>query len=342
MGFSSALEKIKSGQHLTISESEKVLVALFEYDLSEDLIFDFLSALTDKGETANELVGFCLAMKKYMIKVPLPTPLLDVCGTGGSGKSRFNVSTASAFVLASAGVPVAKHGNRGSKNFNGSFDFLEALEIPFGQQVDQLLDIFQSTQLNFFFARTHHPTVSKVALARKRIAKPTIFNLIGPLCNPAPVTHQLLGTSSQGRAQLLTEAILQLGIHHALVVVGENGRDEISASGPTQIFEIKNKNIKTYTLLPDFLTTKVQDADLTGGDATQNAALFLNIIRTQAIDHPICEWLCLNAGAGFYLFGKAFSIEAGYQLSRSLIYSGQVSHYFDRYQLATLRNAQSA
>ncbi len=327
------LEQVKQGQDLALQEAYRCAELLLSESFAPEEIAAFLSALAQKGESLSEVVGFAQAMRAVMVPIDLPYPTLDVCGTGGSGKSRFNVSSAVAFVLAAAGVPVVKHGNRGSKLPNGSFDFIEALGIPIDLLPEQQIEVFEKFNLSFLFARQYHPAVAKVAKARQLVGGPTIFNLLGPLCNPAKVSHQLLGTPRLERAELLAKALQQLGIERAWVVAGEDGRDEVSLEARTQILEVNTDVDLILASSFDPATLQPHPSALTeleGGTAVENAKLFVELIHSGNVEHPVMAWIALNAAAGMVVVGKALDIQSGYTLALELLRSKTVAAFFDR------------
>ena len=253
--ISAYIDKIKVGGSLQSDEAEQCLNTILEKDVPDQQIAELLIALSEKGETADEILGFSRALLTKSRPVPLPSDAIDSCGTGGSGLNRFNVSTTAAFVLAAGGVPVIKHGNKGSKRPNGSFDLLEKLGCEFDFEDDRLADIFAKTKVCFLFARTYHPVMKKIVTARQMANRRTIFNLSAPLCNPANPQYQILGTIDVEMGRQLAAVLRQLGRERFLIVIGEPGIDEISVAGPTHIFELTDGIIKEY----DIQTFRLRD-----------------------------------------------------------------------------------
>lgn len=318
------IERIQSGQSLSVSEAEACLLHIFNHSIPDSDIVTLLQALSAKGEAVSELVGFSRAMRGSMLAVDLGPDVMDVCGTGGSGKDRFNVSTAAAFVLASLGVRVAKHGNRGSRQANGSFDFLEALDINF-TSIERSKACFDRFNLCFLFARQHHPAVAKVAAARKQLGGRSIFNLIGPLCNPASVDYQIIGATHPGTAEKLASAIAQLGIKRAYVIVGGNGSDELSISAPSRLIQVERLSVmEPYEFYPEPLLGRIPASSETGGLAADNAALFQDILRHRDSNHAISKWISLNAGLAMHCANRAETISEGFDRAQYAIQSGQV------------------
>ena len=330
--ISEYIDKIKTGGSLQVSEAEQCLNTILEKDMPDKQIAELLIALSEKGESADEILGFSRALLTKSRPVPLPSNAIDSCGTGGSGLDRFNVSTTAAFVLSAGGVPVIKHGNKGSKRPNGSFDLLEKLGCEFDFEGDRLADIFAKTKVCFLFARTYHPVMKKVVTARQMADRRTIFNLSAPLCNPANPQYQILGTIDVEMGRQLTEVLHQLGRTRFLIVIGEPGIDEISISGPTHVFEGVGDGTKEYKITPsEFGITERDYSTIPGGDRDENAEIFLSLLRNQTPE-SILDLVCLNAGAAFYCFGRTDSITEGFDLSKSLFTKGLVQDKFLEYK----------
>jgi anthranilate phosphoribosyltransferase len=333
-----AITKIKSGTDLDSNTAEMLLSDIFKNGAQDSDIKSLLESLVSKGESVSEIVGFARAMRSSMTAVPLKESpediIIDVCGTGGVKKDRFNLSTASAFVLAAAGVKVAKHGNYGSKKLNGSFNFLEALDIPFNLSVEKLQSQFQKTGLCFLFARLFHPAMKTVAEVRADIGTRTIFNLLGPLCNPASVNHQIIGCTTIDTGRKLASALTQLNIDRALVVVGADGLDELEVSKENIILEINKDVVKEYLFDSTSLVTFSNLAVPDYSDSGKNAYFFELLIDAPALfaQHPVMALLCLNAGAGFYCAKKVDSIESGVELAKQIIQSGDLAEFIHSFK----------
>lgn len=292
--------------------------------------FDLLNTFSQQDPNDLELLAFVQTLKKNMIPLSLKAPLMDLCGTGGSQHARFNTSTATAFVLASLGVPIVKHGNRGSKKANGSFDFLEALGINFELSTAQQRKQFEKFKLCFCFAQHHHPSMKHVAEIRKRLGKRSIFNYIGPFCNPAPVTHHLLGTACLKLAKTLCHVAKRLNYTRMIIVAGYNQLDEACISGPNKCFLIEKQHIHPFSL-------NAKDYGLSGtlpeiNDSTQSASYFLSLLNTFQKNDPILNLICLNAGLALYTYGKTFSISSGITAAKIAFESGLVKHFFDSFK----------
>ncbi len=333
------IKELKAHKYLSESFSYASSMAIFNGSCSNDEIKEFLLLLSEYGETVEEIVGFVKALREKCLKIDLPSKAIDTCGTGGSGlENRFNVSTATAFILASSDVPVIKHGNKGSKYANGSFDFLTALKIPFDFTPNQIKEIFQKTNLCFLFARNFHLAMKYVAPARKEIKSKTIFNYIGPLANPAMVDYQIIGTVSELLAEKLTKAVFQLGTKKTLIIAGKS-IDELSLDQPAVIFEITPKNINRFVFDPTKFIKGLSMDSVFHGNVEENANLFVNLLETGDIAHPNSRLLALNAGLGFYCFEQVDSISAGYDYALNLIRDKKVYHKFREYENQSLEES---
>ena len=268
-----------------------------------------------------------------MIKTLVTQKLYRCLWNWWKWKNRFNVSTASAFVCASMGIKVAKHGNRGSKKANGSFDFLEALNIPFGQDISSLERLIREDHLCFIFARNHHPQLAKVAHARKTIGKQTIFNLIGPLCNPGQLNYQVIGTTSEDTAYMLAEAKQRLGTKKTMIVVGANGLDELSTTGPSTLLSVTDNSIDKTIINPTAFGFSIRsESEIEGQSAQENATLFTELLQTNNTEHPISELILLNSGLASYCIGHSESLEEGISNARTALSSGQTTEFFNTYK----------
>ena len=248
-----ALKTVAAGQRLTAVEAADAFRVIMRGEASPALIAGLLLGLRARGETAEEVAGAATALREAMVTLRLPegAPLVDTCGTGGGGISTFNISTAAALVAAGAGARVAKHGNRSYTSRCGSADVLEALGVDITLGPEPAAELLDRAGMVFLFAPTYHPAMRHVGPTRKELGLPTIMNLLGPLANPAGVARQVIGVADRDRAPLLAEALLRLGVAHALVVHGEVGMDEISPVGSTAVWEIRGGRVATWTLEPE-------------------------------------------------------------------------------------------
>ena len=327
---------VAAGRDLTADEARACADAVFAGAGTEvEQVVALLRALAEKGEAAAEVTGFARAILERA--TPAPEGIhgrgVDLAGTGGSGLERFNVSTAAAFTVAAAGTPVVKHGNRGSRQPNGSFDFLDALGISFDMAPEAMARCFADTGLAFFFARAWHPAMAAVAPARQQVARRTIFNLAAPLCNPAQPPYQFMGASSVAAAELLIEVLADLGRRRALVVCGAPGIDDLSIAGPTEVFTLDAGEVRRETVSPDqFGIAPVSYDALPAGSGEENAGVFTEIIAAGAKPTPLLDLICLNAGAALYCAEAADSIASGYAAARSAFVGGGVARQLARYR----------
>lgn len=281
-----------------------------------------MDCLTEREPSVDEVVGFATAMRKHMISVDIQISAIDLCGTGGSGKERFNLSTAAAFVVSACGVPVAKHGNRGSTKPNGSFDFIESLGINFDLKPSEIKKQFDATQLCFLFARNHHPSVRHVATARKKFGKRSLLNIVGPLSNPANVKYQIIGTTNESTAQKIAKSSQVLGTIKTLVITGSNGLDELTPYGQSSILEVSPHTIEKQLFNASDLNLSLKENHIVGRSAQDNANVFTDILNRKDIQHPIAQTIALNAGAALYCYGKTGSISDGYLMALNSIKNG--------------------
>lgn len=290
----------------------------------------WLTEMAHRGETVDEIVDAVTEMRGRMLRVRLPKVAIDLCGTGGFPGSRFNVSTATAFFLAGIGIPVAKHGNRGSRSHNGSFDFLEALGISIDLGSEKIGAIFEKTDLCFLFARIFHPAVGRLAPVRQQVPGRTIFNLIGPLCNPAAVPLQIIGTTSESQGKKLAEASKRLGTDRTIILVAEDGRDEIISNGVTHVFEVTPRRIISYSVDGREWCDGVGYID--GGDAVANSKVFESWLENTASHPGLSSLIALNAGVALYLVGDAATFSEGYEKALSLTSSTRTLQTVNRYR----------
>jgi len=280
-------------QGMDASQVSQVLTWLLDHDIDPNDGANFLSCWTARGETATELAALVNVMLARAVQIPISGPSMDLCGTGGSELTRFNVSTTVAFVLAAAGVPVTKHGNRGSRRPNGSFDLLDALGVPFQLTPIQIAQIFEETGLCFLFARALHPAVAKVAPLRRLVHGRTIFNLAGPLANPCRPTRQVVGVTKETTAHVIAGALTLLGIERGIVVRGHPGLDEVSITGPTHLWEVSGGHTH-HRIVEHFHYHGPDHAELPGGDAPENALIFKRLIDGEETG-PVHDMVVANA-----------------------------------------------
>ena len=318
------LHRVVGREHLTAGEAEQAMSVILSGGASVAQIASFLVALRMKGETAEELLGFARAMRRMASSVPLALEgevLLDTCGTGGDGLSTFNVSTISAFVVAGAGVRVAKHGNRSISSQCGSADVLERLGVKIAQQPEQTARAIREIGIGFLFAPAYHPAMKHAQPARLELKMRTVFNLLGPLTNPAGATAQLVGASSAQAAELMAGALAALGLARGFVVHGSDGLDEVTTTGPTLALEICQGRVVQRRLSPgDFGLATASLAELKGGDAELNSQIARSILEGER--GPRREIVLANASTALVAAGKAGNFLEGVSLAEQAIDSG--------------------
>ena len=316
------IKKVSSCSNLNDFEAEGAMQDIMSGNAADSQIGAFLTALVMKGETSSEIAAFASVMRKNAVKItPKKTGMLvDTCGTGGDGRNTFNISTASAFIAAGAGVTVVKHGNRGATSKCGSADVLEALGVKIDLTPERVCEIIDENGIGFMFAQSHHPAMKYAGLVRKEIGIRSFFNLIGPLSNPAGADAQLLGVYDESLTEKIADVLNILGTKRALVVHGD-GYDEITTTGITRISEVKNGLVKSYSLdASSFGFPKAYAASLCGGDSRYNAQIIRSVLEGK--EGPKRDIVILNAAAAIYLGDKAASIADGIKYAEKSIDSG--------------------
>lgn len=336
MFIDNAIKKIVEKQSLTENEGRAVINEIMKGEATSAQIGAFLVGMRVKGETSEEILGAVKALRDNMTQVDVQYDnLIDTCGTGGDGGKTFNISTAVAIVAASGGVKVAKHGNRAVSSQSGSADVLKELGIPVDLDSMESKKIIEDIGMAFLFAPNYHSAMKNVAKERKELATRTLFNLIGPLVNPAPIKGQLLGIYDGNLIETVGEVLLNLGLERAMVVHGDDGLDEITTTTTTKICEIKDGEIKTYKISPEDFGIKIANPeDIQGGSPKENAEIILGILKgTKGAARDI---VVLNSGAALYVGKKAESLEEGIKKAEKLLDSGVA---YEKYkQLVSLRN----
>lgn len=329
--FAEILKKLVRKQDLTEKEASEAMKMISKEEASEAQIAAFLTALTIKGETIPEITGMVKVMRTFAVPVKVKGPLLDTCGTGGSGLPRINVSTITAFVLAGGGIRIAKHGNRALGGRCGSFDLLEKLGAKIELGPDQVKKTLQKTGLGFMFAPLYHPLMKNLMPVRRALQIRTVFNFLGPLLNPARVQYQILGVSDLKMAFKIVLVLKNLGLKKALVVTGFDGLDEITLSAPTQILELKNGKIRKFIFEPGKIgLKKVPFSEIKGGTPEENAEIALKILKGKIKD-PRTDLVCLNAAAGFYLMNKVKNFKEGFKLAQEILRKGKAQKKLEEY-----------
>ncbi len=324
------LQQLIQGNHLDRMTARQAMGAIMDGLATPAQIGAFLAALRLKGEQAEEMIGFAEAMRERAVRVPLPTEgLVDTCGTGGDGSDTFNISTAAAIVAASGGVRIAKHGNRAVSSKSGSADVLEALGVPITLSPADAADCLRLTNLCFLFAPLYHQAMKHAAGPRKELAIRTVFNLLGPLTNPAGAKRQLLGVYDAALLPTIAEVLRELGVERALVVAGEDGLDELTVTGASRVAELRDGEIRTYQVTPEsFGLVRHPLSALRGGDAYTNAAIIQDVFAGKR--GAARDIVLLNAGAILYLADMAASIGDGVILAAELIDRGEVARKLEQ------------
>ena len=319
-----AIEKVVSKQDLTYDEAYTVMNEIMNGETSQVQNAAYLAALSTKStkaETIAEISGSAAAMRDHALKVEHDMDVMEIVGTGGDHAHSINISTTAAFIISAAGVKVAKHGNRAASSKSGAADCLEALGVNLDQPPEQAAQELREIGLCFLFAQTYHTSMKYVGAVRKELGIRTVFNILGPLTNPAHPKRMLLGVYDEYLLEPLAKVLLSLGVERGLVVYGQDCLDEISLSAPTSICEFKEGWFRRYTIKPeDFGFKRCQKSDIQGGTPEENAADTLAIL--QGAQGPKTDIVLLNAGAAIYIGGKADSIAAGIEKARQLIASG--------------------
>ncbi|HUB35898.1 MAG TPA: anthranilate phosphoribosyltransferase [Solirubrobacteraceae bacterium] len=340
--LTSAIERVAQGEDLSGDEAAEVLARIMHGEASEIQMAGFLIGLRTKGETVEELAGLARTMRELATPVAVGREdLLDTAGTGG-GRSTFNVSTTAALIAAGAGVTVAKHGNRSATSRCGSADVLEALGARIDLSPDGVAACIEEAGFGFMFAPAHHSATRFVIPVRRELAVRTIFNLLGPLTNPAGARRQLIGVSDPAFQEIVAGALARLGVDRALVVSGEDGLDELSIAADTRVIEVNGEQLERYVLSPAQAGVRVAGdavgaAALAGGSPEENARVVHAIFAGEAGPHT--ELAALNAGAAIYAAGAADSIAQGLELARVTLAQGAAAGALERFVAATLRHA---
>ena len=315
------LEKLKNKENLNFEESKEAFEILMVGKASDQEIFDFLTLLSLKGEVSEEIAGGVYVLREKSKRVNVQN-CVDTCGTGGDGKNTLNISTASALLLASMGIKVAKHGNKAVSSKCGSGDVLEALNIKINLEPKDIEDQINTNNFGFMFAPNYHSAMKFVGPTRKKIGKRTIFNMIGPLSSPALVERQVVGVFDKKLLKIFANALKNLNIKFAWIVNSEDGLDEISPYAKTNVIQLKNEEISEITIDPNKLNVNANNfKNLIGDDAKFNANKMIDIFKGE--DNDFSKAVCLNAAAGLIVTEKNSEFKDAYENARSHILSGK-------------------
>ncbi|MBR4588917.1 MAG: anthranilate phosphoribosyltransferase [Lachnospiraceae bacterium] len=327
-----AIVKIVSKEDLTYDEAYAVMNEIMSGETTATQNAAFLAALSTKSaraETTDEIAGCAAAMRDHATKVETGMDVLEIVGTGGDNAKSFNISTTSALVAAAGGVKVAKHGNRAASSLSGTADCLEALGVNIDQSPEKCVELLKEAGMCFFFAQKYHTSMKYVGAIRRELGFRTVFNILGPLTNPASPTMQLLGVYDEYLVEPLAQVLSSLGVKRGMVVYGMDRLDEISLSAPTKICEIRDGWYKTRMITPEeFGFERCTKDDLKGGTPGENASITRAILAGEK-GHKRNAVL-LNAGAALYIAGKADSMEAGVKLAAELIDSGEAAKTLEK------------
>ena len=329
--MTSIIENLKNGQNLSFEDSKSLFFDLMEGKYNESLVIEILEAFIRKGETKDELAGGIYVLRNKAIKVHSDLNTIDTCGTGGDGQNSLNISTASAIVLASMGVKVAKHGNKAVSSNCGSADVLDALKININLKPNEVEENIKKFNFAFMFAPNYHSAMKHVGPARKKMGKKTIFNLIGPLSNPAKVKRQVIGVFDKKWLKPFAEALKDNNIIHAYIVHSDDGMDEISPFTKTNIVELKDGKIKEFTIDPkNFGINSVNRENLKGKNAKYNAEKIIEIFKGKL--NEFSQSVALNVAAGLIVSGKENDFKTSFEKSTKHLNSGNVFHYLAKIQ----------
>ena len=319
-----AIIKLSKKENLTYTEAEEVMNEIMEGKASDVQKSAYLTALSMKGETIDEITASAAGMRAHCIKLLHDMDVLEIVGTGGDGANSFNISTTSSLVIAAAGIPVAKHGNRAASSKSGAADVLEALGVKIDVAPERSTQLLKDIQICFLFAQNYHIAMKYVGPIRKELGFRTVFNILGPLTNPGSPKMQLLGVYDEYLAEPLAQVLINLGVRRGMVVYGQDKLDEISMSAPTSVCEFKDGWFKSYTITPEeFGFERCTKEDLLGGTPEENAEITRAILRGEK-GHKRNAVL-MNAGAALYIGGKAESISDGIALAAQIIDSGKAT-----------------
>lgn len=317
-----AIHALIQGKHLSENEMIEAMRDIMQGQATDAQIASFLTALRIKGETVEEITGAAKVMREKVTKIKAPDLTVDTCGTGGDMSLTFNISTVTALVVAACGVPVAKHGNRSVSSSCGSADVLEALGVKIDLEPHKVEKCLESTGFGFMFAPLFHPAMKYAIGPRKEMGIRTVFNILGPLTNPADAKRQVLGVFNDQLTEPLAKVLGNLGVKHAFIVHGEDGLDEITNTDKTKVSELKDGKINTHFLSPESLgLKKASRGDLAGGNSDDNAKIALEILKGQK--GPKRDIVLMNAAAALLVGEKAGKFEEGVEKSSRVIDSGR-------------------
>jgi anthranilate phosphoribosyltransferase len=329
ISWTEVLSQLLDGNHLSQTEARSVMSAVMAGEASEAQIAALLTALRIKGESAEEMTGFVEAMRSAAITVEIDAPVVDLVGTGGDRSGTFNISTTAAFIAAGAGVKIAKHGNRAASSPTGSADLLEALGIDLAMEPEMSVRMVEEIGFGFFFAPQYHPAMRHAGPVRRQLGFRTVFNFLGPLCNPAGAKRYALGVSDPRMAELMVNVLANLGAEAAFVFYGEDGLDELTTTGPSFIYRLRDGEITHAEFTPeDFGVPRAQMADLLGGDADENVEITMGILDGDA--GPKRDIALVNAAPAIVAGGLADGFAEAMSMAAESVDSGKAKEVLER------------
>ena len=326
-----AILKLAGRENLTYTEAYQVMDEIMSGEASNVQMSSYLTAMSLKGETIDEITASAAGMREHCVKLLHNVDALEIVGTGGDGANSFNISTTSALVIAAAGVPVAKHGNRAASSRCGAADVLEALGVKITISPEKSAEFLEKIGICFLFAQNYHIAMKYVAPVRKELGIRTIFNILGPLANPAGANMEVMGVYEEALVEPLARVLEKLGVKNAMVVYGQDKLDEISMSAPTTVCEIKNGEFHSYTVTPEqFGFTSCGKNELQGGTPQENAEITRAVLSGRELG-PKRSAVLLNAGAALYVAGRADTLEAGVKMAQEAIDSGKAQEKLEQF-----------
>lgn len=325
-----AIATLSRKQNLTQEMTEAVMNEIMTNQATDAQKSAFLTAMAMKGETIDEITAAARVMRKHCERFLNDMDVLEIVGTGGDGSNTFNISTMASIVVSATGIPVAKHGNRAASSKCGTADCLEALGVKIDIEPEKSAELLKEINICFLFAQKYHTAMRFVGPVRKEMGIRTLFNVLGPLANPAGASMQLLGVYSEDLVEPLAHVLHNLGVKKAMVVYGEDSIDEISMSAPTKVCEFKNDIFKTYEITPEqFGFTRCDKAELVGGEPKENAKIALDIL--EGMRGPKTDAVILNAGAAIYVASDNLSMEEAIEIARRTIANGTAKKQLERF-----------
>jgi anthranilate phosphoribosyltransferase len=327
--FKTLISKVATGAELTVQESAAAFDRMMSGEATPSQMGALLMGLRVRGETVDEITGAVTTMRAKMLTVAAPKDAIDVVGTGGDASGSYNISTCAAFIVAGAGVPVAKHGNRALSSRSGAADVLAALGVRIDLAPEEIAQCISEAGIGFMFAPLHHPAMKHVGPTRVELGTRTIFNLLGPLSNPAGVKRQMVGVFSRHWVEPLAKVLGRLGSERAMVVHGSDGLDEITTAGPTSVASLENGTVRAFEISPeDVGLAKTEPKRLLGGDADANAAALLSVLKGEKSAYR--DVAMFNAAAALVVAGRAKDLAGGMTLAQTSIDSGEAEGRLDR------------